>query len=108
MGNPFSGGGGGGGGSSSSSTADNKTNVEVTTNTTLNNVIDTTPIVEPLQRLTDALSGIQTERAKATAELSTTVKDVADKAAAAMEKAGKNDLLIAALALGAAYYGAKH
>lgn len=100
---------GGGGGSSSSSTsqAENKTNVEVTTNTTLQNIIDTAPIVGPLQNLTDAISGVSTERAKATQELSSTVKDIADKAVAAMDKSSRDSLIIAALALGAAYYGSK-
>lgn len=99
--------GGGGGGSSSSSVsqAENKTNVEVTTN--LQNIIDTAPIVEPLQNLTDAISGVATERAKATQELSATVKDIADKAVAAVDKSSRDSLIIAALALGAAYYGSK-
>ncbi|ARJ65494.1 hypothetical protein WV31_07425 [Magnetospirillum sp. ME-1] len=100
--------GGGGSSSSSTSNATNSTNVDVTSNVQVQNILDTAPLVGPIQNLTDAISGVTTERAKTTQELSATVKEVADKAVAAMDKSSRDSLIIAALALGAAYYGSKH
>ncbi|TAN55356.1 MAG: hypothetical protein EPN20_20325 [Magnetospirillum sp.] len=98
---------GGSSSSSSQSTAANETNVTTTSNVQVQNILDAAPLVGPIQNLTDALTGVTTQKAKASEDLSATVQAVADKATVAMDKAGKDNLIIAAMALAVAYYGGR-
>ena len=128
MGEVF-GGGGGGSSSSSTSTSTNQTSVDVTSQVQVVNQVDVSPLVPAVQRVTDALTGIsanETARTQATVgaitsvmadqsaaqkavagQIGDTVSTVADKITAAMDKAGKDNLILGCLTLAAVYFGGR-